>query len=620
MTIVEVIISFVILVVISAMVLSVSMNYLKQFKTVRQNITEKGFGYRGDAEEQMEKIANLISVRNEKGDIISSAEQRINYIALELANSTGDKKKLEDEKKSLEKLKEESEKEQKNTEKELESYLDKENDWDTCQLVFNSIKISKKKDKNFVYVASSKTGVDPSVKGWIFGNYINLKIPILKEVVRYFNSDTSENREQQVVGYVTGRTLYAKSEYLSGFDNPDNLEQVVWYQSRPGYHIYPLTWDMTEWNNQDFYPAFPMDYVYIPKKGVSGPGYTEKHITIDRSMEGSFVVCGIRPYTKQGILGRLVGSMPIYISKLPFDKQNCLFREDISIINPNKLIDRYPPDNEGNIKVKELYAWNNEESSSQQSMFRVPADKEGVAYFLQPEQTGIIKEGGTNFETKSRYLAFSGDSVGVIPSFQTDKFSLFAVFGYGSTVNHEGNIMSIPFLRDKAVAIEVSASGKEEKTEADRVAVLAKIGFEKIELIQPEQIALSRWTQKQCKVEEEILATIDISDIMKQKIEFGKKAGIFTVVRNGDHLEFGLNGESLGSFDVSEKNLYNDNQAPSAYLGSLIQTDDIKLSKEAVKKEEYKSAEVHIYEMLALNEREKVNDMIDALKKKYGIE
>ncbi len=632
MTIIEVVVSFVILVIISAMVLSVSMNYLVQFHTVRRDITGEGFERRGETEEQIEEIVGLIQLQNEIVEIISSTDDQIAAIDLKLNNlslslSSDEKKKLKEEKESLKTLKGEKETEQKKVEDKLKPYRDKvsssvqgKNSWDSFQLTFKSTKhVSKAENKDFVYVTSPKTGVKHSMAGWVFGNSTNRKIPILEKVVRYFQSDTPGNREQQVADYAVGRTLYAKSEYLSGFENRDNLEQIVWYKSRPGYHIYPLTWNTEQWDNQDFYPAFPMDYDYIPKVGVSGPGYTEKQITIDNSMEEGFLVCGIRPYTKQGILGRLVGSMPIYLSKLPFDKKYCLFREDISIINPNELIKKYPPDGDGDIKVKELEAWNNEEVSSSQGKFSVPTGKEGVLYLLRPEQTGIIRKDGTEFETKSRYFSFSGDMVGIVTPLQEEQFKFFVVFGKGSTVNQEGNIISIPFLQDNVKATEITAVGSGNNVEVDKVTVLAKFGFEKIQLIRPEQILTSK-NGKRCKVEEQILATADISEDMKKKIEFGKKAGVFTIEKGRSNLKFELSGQPLGEFDISSKGLYSDSRKASVYLGSLAQIDDIKLSTEAAVKGEYKSAEVHIYELLALKEHVNAKTQTDAMMERYGIE
>ena len=636
MTIVEVIISLVILVIISSMVLSVSKSYLVQFSTVRRDITAEGFGRRGNTEKTIEEIENLIAVRNEISDIVSSSEQQIKYIDLELKKpslSAADKDKLNDEKSHLVALMGQKKKEEQNAKKNLEPYLDKKNSWTYVKLKLDSTEISKKEDPNvdFVYITSPNTITKHSITGWVFGTTSSQKIPILSDIVRYLHSDTTANREQQVADNVTGQTLYAKSEYVPGFENRDNLEQVAWYQSRPGYHIFPLDLNKLSLNDSEkeklqkllegneFYPVFPTDYNYISKKGVSGPGYTDKKIQIANTMENGFVVCGIRPYTKQGILGRLVGSTPIYISKLPFGKDDYLFREDISIINPNKLLKKYSPDTASNIKVKELYAWNNEEASSTQGQFSVPLGKEGVPYLLQPEQTGIIKENGTEFETKSRYLSFAGDTVGVVSPLREKQFNFFVVFGRGSTVNQEGNIISIPFLRDNVKATEITATGSGNEVRIDKVTVLAKIGFDKIQLIQPEQVLVSK-TGKQCKVEEEMLATKDISNDMK-KVEFGKKAGIFMVDKKKNNLSVELNGENLGNFNVSKWNLY-DNMNSSVYFGSLAQIDDVKLSTEAAEKNEYKSAEVHVYEMVATKPKTSggIKDQTDALKDKYGIE
>ena len=66
MTLVEVIISFVIIVIVGTMIVSVFGSYLNKFKIVRDDITTKGFKNQGTVEEQAEQIIDKVSFRNEQ--------------------------------------------------------------------------------------------------------------------------------------------------------------------------------------------------------------------------------------------------------------------------------------------------------------------------------------------------------------------------------------------------------------------------------------------------------------------------------------------------------------------------------------------------------------------------
>ena len=79
MTLVEVIISFVIIVIVGTMIVSVFGSYLNKFKIVRDDITTKGFKNQGTVEEQTEQIIDKVSFRNEAGSILLGldAEEKI---------------------------------------------------------------------------------------------------------------------------------------------------------------------------------------------------------------------------------------------------------------------------------------------------------------------------------------------------------------------------------------------------------------------------------------------------------------------------------------------------------------------------------------------------------------
>lgn len=109
-----------------------------------------------------------------------------------------------------------------------------------------------------------------------------------------------------------------------------------------------MTWEVAELVGNNFTPIFPDYYDFIYEKDTSGQDTTafvstkfdNKTTSIPlKGLAGHFVVCGIRTHSEQGILGNLSGSEPIYIWDLPLPKQNYLLQENISLINPRKLMD-----------------------------------------------------------------------------------------------------------------------------------------------------------------------------------------------------------------------------------------------------------------------------------------
>lgn len=170
MTLVEVIISFVIIVIVGTMIVSVFGSYLNKFKIVRDDITTKGFKNQGTVEEQAEQIIDKVSFRNEAGSILLGldAEEKI-------STNPSEKAKIQ---KKIKKLK----KEQTEAIQFLKKYKDKENDWERAKTVSGSNfvltsntgeKIWQKKGigKEDVYQVYALDGSSKLLMtAWIFGN------------------------------------------------------------------------------------------------------------------------------------------------------------------------------------------------------------------------------------------------------------------------------------------------------------------------------------------------------------------------------------------------------------------------------------------------------------------
>ena len=198
MTLVEVIISFVIIVIVGTMIVSVFGSYLNKFKIVRDDITTKGFKNQGTVEEQAEQIIDKVSFRNEAGSILLGldAEEKI-------STNPSEKAKI---KKKIKKL----QKEQTEAIQFLKKYKDQENDWERAKTVSGSNfvltsntgeKIWQKKGigKEDVYQVYALDGSSKLLMtAWIFGNNTVDKVPIIREIVRYVDTDTPVNRAKQI--------------------------------------------------------------------------------------------------------------------------------------------------------------------------------------------------------------------------------------------------------------------------------------------------------------------------------------------------------------------------------------------------------------------------------------
>lgn len=643
-TLVEVVISFSIIVIISMMVVSVSGSYFSRFKVVREDITAKGFKNQGTLEGQTEKIMDRISFRNESASIILGlkAEKGLTSDMDEIAK--------------LDKAITETTKKKNKADEFLKEYKDTENDWEREKTTIGDdfvlqsdkgdrIWQKKGKDKEDVYQVYAMDGTNMLMTAWIFGNTTVDKVPIIREIVRYVDMDTPTNREKQIEEYRDNKRLYVKIKYLKGFENKkDTPEQVTWYKTLPGYHIYPWTWEVAELVGNNFTPIFPDYYDFIYEKDTSGQDTTvpvstkfdaNKTTSIPlKGLAGHFVVCGIRTYSEQGILGNLSGSEPIYIWDLPLPKQNYLLQENISLINPHKLMDDHQLPEADKVptkafKVKSINPWNNENDKSTGKITAISGanlsstDSSGANYMPDAvDKTGTVQgTDGRTFDSRARYLDFdknSGYKVSLLPNH--DQFSIFLSLGRGTEKadleeeekeNKSGNVLCMS-LTEKVKGLVVG--------EVDAKTFLM-IRMDEAVIFRPKQKVRVGLKEQELEAKTYTATFENADDIL----QYQNKGMIITLQKDRGKFLLYLNGKSI-SFKDAEHVQFDTSQT-EIYLGNVTEVEDIKklISAEELHKDKlnsYQSAKMHLYEISAIKEvgEDKIDKVNEAMMKRYGIE
>ena len=629
MTLVEVIISFVIIVIVGTMIVSVFGSYLNKFKIVRDDITTKGFKNQGTVEEQTEQIIDKVSFRNEAGSILLGldAEEKI-------STNPSEKAKI---KKKIKKL----QKEQTEAIQFLKKYKDQENDWERAKTVSGSNfvltsntgeKIWQKKGigKEDVYQVYALDGSSKLLMtAWIFGNNTVDKVPIIREIVRYVDTDTPVNRAKQIEEYGANKKLFVKIKYLRGFENKkDTPELVTWYQSIPGHHIYPWTWDVGELIGNEYTPIFPDSYDFIYKKDSSGQDTSvplstkfDANKTTDipiKGLEGHFVVCGIRTYSEQGILGGLSGSEPIYIWDLPISKNQYLLYENISLINPHQLMEEHNiPEVERvstkSFEVNSIKPWNNGEVNGGQVVSDMNQNVKKALYMPDgAEKTGKIKgKNGKEFDTWARYLDFNKDSGYQVELSEYPKQStLFVSFGRGIPIdptvgetpqqqqeNLSGNVLCAIF--------DIETEGTP-STGGGSTTVNAKtflmIGMNQATVFRPKQ-TISKFGNNY-EVAEKLETTNLFSSFDKDILKYGEKGAIVALSNNNGSLNVMLNGKSILSTQMPGSKINFDKT--KIYLGDIRSVSEMKncIDPQELGKTDlnpYQSAKMHFYEVSAID-------------------
>lgn len=630
-TLVEVIISFVILIIIGTMVVSVFGTYLNKFRVVNEDITAKGFKNQGTVEEQTEQILDRVSFRNEAGEMILSldAEHKLSTNLVEKAKI---KKKQEKKEKELNKANDF-----------LKKYKDNENDWERAKTTSGDNFVLKsnsgeriwqkkgigKEDIYQVYALDGSSKV--LMTAWIFGNNTVDKVPIIRDIVRYVDNDTTANREKQVEECIAGKnhTLYVKIKYLKGFENKkETPELVTWYKSEPGYHIYPWTWTLEELAPRPYSPIFPDSYDFVYKKDSSGRDTSVPlSTTFDASkttsiplkgLEGHFVVCGIRTYSEQGVLGFLSGSEPIYIWNLPIERDRYLLYENISLINPHQLMEEHNvPEVERvstkSFEVNSIKPWNNGEVNGGQVISDMNQNVKKALYMPDGvEKTGKIKgKNGKEFDTWARYLDFNKDSGYQVELSEYPKQStLFVSFGRGILIdqtvgetpqqqqeNLSGNVLCAIF--------DIETEGTP-STGGGSATVNAKtflmIGMNQATVFRPKQ-TISKFGNNY-EVAEKVETTNLFSSFDKDILKYGEKGAIVALSNDNGNLNVMLNGKSILSTQMPGSKINFDKT--KIYLGDIRSVDEVKncIDPQELGKTNlnpYQSAKMHFYEISAID-------------------
>lgn len=644
MTLVEVIISFVIIVIVGTMIVSVLGNYLNKFKVVRDDITTKGFKNQGTVEEQAEQIIDKVSFRNEAGSILLGldAEEKI-------STNPSEKAKIQ---KKIKKL----QKEQTEAIQFLKKYKDQENDWERAKTVSGSNfvltsntgeKLWQKKGigKEDVYQVYALDGSSKLLMtAWIFGNNTVDKVPIIREIVRYVDTDTPVNRAKQIEEYVANKKLFVKIKYLRGFENKkDTPELVTWYKSLPGYHVYPWTWESGELVSNDYTPIFPDSYDFIYKKDSAGNDTSvplstkfDANKTTDipiKGLEGHFVVCGIRTYSEQGILGGLSGSEPIYIWDLPISKNQYLLYENISLINPHQLMKEHGISEQKldtSFGIQLIKPWSNRETMGG-TIISNPNTGKAMYAPNGVEKTGELKgNNGKTFDAAARYLDFNKDSgYQVELSAYPKQSTLFVSFGRGIPIdptvgetpqqqqeNLSGNVLCAVF--------DIETEGTP-STGGGSTTVNAKtflmIGMNQATVFRPKQ-TISKFG-KNYEVAEKIETTNLFSSFDKDILKYGEKGAIVALSNNNGSLNVMLNGKSILSTQMPGSKINFDKT--KIYLGDIRSVDEVKncIDPQELGKTNlnpYQSAKMHFYEVSAINsvKNEDIEAVYKDMMSRYG--
>lgn len=394
-TLVEVIISFVIISICATMVLITlgGMNTQLSKERIR---TENAFGEQGKLEKEIEKVELLVQDKLKQQDIIN--DPATTPVNLAEAQS------------KLASIKIELEKYESGTD-----YINGQN------IVYYRVKVPRYNTQG-EHISNLTSWVVES-KGLFF------PMPEIKNL-------TTNVRNQVIEPYGVkkiGKEMVSKVEYGK---NKELLfkEQYTWYVSRPGFHmVMPKgeKWKPEETHIGSVYPAQGKDFRFVTLPGGSTPSEKNKNLSrIREDMIGSFIACGLRPTIKEGKIGNETFSNLYYIADYPRSVNNILGAVDASLIYDI-------PDNKKKTSVPgiENKLWLYGEANRDIPEIEPHGEKTGEI---------IVKDGHANFkaDTYSRFFRFTDNSSYLVKGGSTSIPSKYTVFVVAKSYTQSGTLLS----------------------------------------------------------------------------------------------------------------------------------------------------------------------------------
>lgn len=237
--------------------------------------------------------------------------------------------------------------------------------------------------------------------------------------IQFYNGSSYLNN-----AYVKTPSLSIVSSFNLSDPKHVNLTNISrWYVSREGFNS-PMIQSPLEIENGTVYPRFPDDYVLIPNTSSSNLN------DVRAEYAGRHIAYTVTPASQSGKMGETVPSNPLFISGLPII-DNLVLHLDASMLS------REDNSTDGSIVTTSgqkyvVKQWGdisgNKNHAKQSTTINMPE--------LLDMKTGYIVANGITYETRAKYLQFSGGqgmTISDSSSLRINNLTIFVVAKSSST-------------------------------------------------------------------------------------------------------------------------------------------------------------------------------------------